>query len=341
MDHSMERFEMLDTLIKMANDCSDEKRQSFAEQVSKHFADRAHLNRPEEIETFNNLLDGVYDGLGDNAKEALAEKLADVVETSPKLASKIARDLPRVARPMLERSHSLREKELMEIAETEGEEHLLAISKRNYLSAKLTRKLIAHGSKKVKQSVASNLGAEITAEEIEQIIKELPAKMGDKIRHLRKSTEDFVAEMFQDPDEVMTGEELEKRESRIDVRQWLTGIRQGHITLNKAVSQVAFEKNLYDVASILAVVSGLERKHVANFMIRYDSTCIAVLCRAVGIGDGEYSTVCKSRCAHLKFPASTGNKWLTNYHLLDPKDATRMLELFKAKVTAQQMEAAA
>ncbi|WP_417667301.1 DUF2336 domain-containing protein [Roseibium sp.] len=330
---------MLESLIKLAKDCSDVKRQQFADQVSKHFAERVHLNRPDEAEAFNNLLSSVVDCMDQTAKATMSERLADIDATSPELAMKLAKDEIAVAKPMLERSKSLRETALMEIAEAEGQEHLLSLSKREYLSARLTRKLVERGSTKVKQAVASNLGADIKPEEVDRIIKELPKEMGDKIRHLRKSTEDLIQEMFADPEEVMTGEELVKRESRIDVRQWLTGIRQGHVTLNKAISQLGFEKNLYDAVSILAVVTGLERKHVANMMIRYDSTSIAVLCRAIGIGDGEYSSVCKARCAHLKFPTSTGNKWLTNYHVLDPNDAKRMLSLFKAKMSTKDLAA--
>ncbi len=332
---------MLDSLITLARDCSDAKRQQFADQVSRHFADRAHLNRPDEVEAFNSLLDGVFDTLDTSAKKTIAERLADLDETSPELAQKIAREPTEISRPVLERSPVLRNAQLLKLAEDADQEQLLALSKREYLSANLTRKLIARGGKKVKQSVASNLGADISPEELDRLIKELPQQMGDKIRHLRRSTEDLVQEMFRDPDEVMTGEELEKKESRIPVRQWLTGIRQGHVTLNKAIYQIAFEKNLYDIVSLLAVVTGLGRQYVANFMVRYDSTCIAVLCRSSGVADGEYALICKARCAHLKFPASTGNKWVTNYHVLDPKDAQRMLALFKAKMAVREQEAGA
>ncbi|WP_417684605.1 DUF2336 domain-containing protein [Roseibium sp.] len=331
---------MLDSLIKLATDCSDAKRQQFADEVSKRFVERVHLNRPDETSAFNSLLSGVVDKMDTSAKVTISERLADIDATDPGLAVKLATDKIEVARPMLERSKSLRERQLLELAESADQEHLLSLSKREYLSSRLTKKLVERGNLTVKQSVASNLGAEIDPKDVDRIIKDLPKEMGDKIRHLRRSTEDLIQEMFRDPDEVMTGEELVKRESRIDVRQWLTGIRQGHVTLNKAVSQLCFEKNLYDVVSILAVVVGLERKHVANMMIRYDSTCIAVLCRSIGIADGEYSSVCKARCMHLKFPTSTGNKWVTNYHLLDPKDAQRMLALFKAKMSAQDADAA-
>ncbi|MEJ8473980.1 DUF2336 domain-containing protein [Roseibium algae] len=325
---------MLDALINQVKDCSETKRQKFADQVSKHFTDRAHLNRPEEISTFNNLLDGVYDELDTDARETLSKRLASLDAVSPDLAFKLANDEAQVAAQMLRQTRVLSDDQLISIAETKGQEHLLALSKREYISPSLSRKLIEKGNAKVKESIAVNIGADISKEEIEELIKSLPSELGNKIRHLRKSTEDLIQELFRDMSDIMTGAELVKRESRIDIKQWLTGIRQGHVTLNKAISQIALEKNLYDLASLLSVVTGINRSYVANLMVRYDSTGISVLCRAMGVHDGEYSAICKARCAHLKFPSTTGNKWVTNYHVLDPADAKRMMDVLRAKLKA-------
>ena len=64
-------------------------------------------------------------------------------------------------------------------------------------------------------------------------------------------------------------------------------------------------------------------------------------CRATGIGAMEFQAVCKERCKHLKFPESTGSKWLTNYHMLDDTDARRLLALMKIRLKAAKHEKAA
>lgn len=330
---------MLDNLISNAKDSSPATRQEFADQVSKHFADRAHLKRPEEILAFNTMLNGVYDSLDKESKQTVAARLALIDDTDPDLAFKIASDEPEIASKLLEHTHVLREGQLIRIAETKGDEHLRALARREHISQNLSRRIIERGDQRTKKMLAENAGADITPEDLERLIKSLPLELGAKIRHLRKSTEDLVRELFRDPQEVMTGPELTKRDTKIDARQWLIAIRKNHVTLNKAAAKIAFEKNLYDLASILAAIAGLERKYVANLMIRYDSTGTAVLCRALGLQDGEYAAICKARAAHLKFPESTANKWLTNYHVLDTKDAHRMLALFKAKTETAKLEA--
>jgi len=331
---------MLDALIELAKDSSATKRHQLVDHVTELFSSRAHKNRKEEIATFNEILEGVFDTLDAGDKQKISERLAYVKVTSANLAFKLAKEELAISKPFLERSQALHDTQLLQIASTESQGHLLALSKRENLDSRISKKLVERGSKEVKKSLAANLGADISPEDFEKIIQELPKQMGERIRHLRKSNEELIHDLFRDPEEIMAGEPLEKKEGRIDIRQWIAGIRQGHVTLNKAVSQLAFEKNLYDVTVLLAVASGLDHKHVANMMIRYDSTGIATLCRAVGIPDGEYALICKARCNHLKFPESTGSKWVTNYHVLDPKDAKRLLGLLKFKLQNRQNVAA-
>lgn len=331
---------MLDSIIELAKDSSDAQRHELVEHVTERFVARAGSTRSEEIAAYNGILEGVYDKLPNEDRQKISDRLADVDTTSSALAGKVARDDLPIARRMLKDSKSLKEADLLEVASTQSQEHLLAMSKRNHLSSRLTKKLLEHGKKEVKQSVALNLGAEITKEEFEDIVKELPKKMGDKVRHLRKSTEELIQDLLKDSSEVMNGAPLEKKESRIPVKQWMLGIRAGHVTLAKAISQLAMEKNLFDITVLLGVVAGLEQKHVESLMIRFDATGISTLCRAVGIDDTTYSGICTGRCNHLKFPSSTGNKWLTNYHVLDPEDAKRIFELVKFKLQNDTAEAA-
>lgn len=323
---------MLDTLIELAKDSSSTKRHQLVDHVTELFVARAHKNRTEEIATFNELLEGVFDTLDDGDKQKISERLSTITATSANLAFKLAKEDLTIAQPFLERSQALKDAHLLEIASTQSQGHLLALSKRDYLDASVSKKLVERGGKEVRKSLASNLGADISPEDLEKVIRELPKQMGERIRHLRKSNEELIQDLFRDPAEIMAGDPLEKKEARIEVRQWIAGIRAGHVTLNKAISQLAFEKNLYDVTVLLGIASGLDHEHVINMMIRYDSTGIATLCRAVGIPDGEYALICKARCNHLKFPESTGSKWVTNYHVLDPAEAKRLLGLLKIKL---------
>ncbi|MEC9469730.1 MAG: DUF2336 domain-containing protein [Pseudomonadota bacterium] len=332
---------MSDSLLKLARDSSSEKKHELAEHVTGLLVARADDPGSEETHLLNNMLEGVYDSLAHDAKRKMSERLADVPSMSSKLAAAMASDDLPVAQAVLERSKSLREEDLRKIAETKDQGYLLALAKRDHVSNDISNILIKRGSRDVKHTLAANLGAEITMPVFESLVKDMPKQLGDRIRHLRKSNEELLEDLFRDDGEVAAGAELVKKQSKISPKAWLMGIRLGKTTLNKAVYQLAQEHNLLDAVALLSFFSGLDMKYVHNLMVRFDSTGIATVSRATGIGAMEFQAVCKERCKHLKFPESTGSKWLTNYHMLDDTDARRLLALMKIRLKAAKHEKAA
>jgi len=330
---------MLDHLISLANDTSPEKRSELVEHVTQLYQDRATMCRAEEVQVYNGVLDGIYTSLETSDRQLVSDRLAAIKSTSESLAGKMARDDLPIARAVLERSQSLSKETMLDIAETMGQEHLLALSKREYLSADVTKVLLTRGNKDVHHAVASNLGAEIEQQDFERIIKEFPTQLGERIRHLRKSNQELIEDLFSEEKEAACGDPLEPRPSRMDAKGWLTGIRLKRASLGQAISVLSQEKNLLEVVKLLTVFTGLELKYVHELMIRYDATGVASLCRSVGVSDTDYAAVCKARCKHLKFPESTGTKWVTNYHMLDQTDARRLVSLMKIKLQTHKPEA--
>lgn len=332
---------MTNTLIQLAKDCSSEKKHKLAEHVTDLLCGRAEDHGSDETTLLNDILEGVYDTLTVDFRRKVSEQLADVSATSATLAAAIASDDITVARPVLERSNSLTDETLHALASTKEDGHLEAMAKREHVSEDLTKILIERGSKDVKNTIAANLGADMRMPVFEDLVKHIPKQLGDRMRHLRKSNEALIEDLFKDSGEIAAGTELPKRPSKVSPKAWLAGIRLGKTTLSRAVYQLALEHNLLDVVGLLAAMTGLDMKYVHNLMVRFDSTGIATLCRASGIGAMEYQAICKERCKHLKFPESTGSKWLTNYHMLDETDARRLLAIMKIKLNGlSQVQAA-
>ncbi|MTI43723.1 DUF2336 domain-containing protein [Roseibium hamelinense] len=324
---------MIDNLIEKAKECSADKRTEVVSHVTDLFVRRSGQNQPKEINLYNGLLEGMVDSVDVDTRQSMSEKLCKVDQTSSILAKTLAADELQIAQSMLENSKSLTQKDLMELAKTKGQGHLLALSKRKHIDPDLTKLLLERGHTEVRQSVAMNLGAEITKEDFERVVKDMPKQLGDRLRHLRKSNEELIKDLFND-DEASTGEPLVPKPMRTPVEQWLYGIKMGKVSVNNVVSQMAMAKNLHGVMVVLSQLADLDEKYVHNLMIRFDATGIATLCRAVGLGAMEYSSVSKARAKHLKFPESTANKWLTNYHALDANDAERLLALMRIKLRA-------
>ncbi len=359
---------MLNELIDLTKDTTPEKRQQVVEHVMELFTSGADSYQTEEIALFNTLLENMLPAMATDQKQKVSEQLAPISSTSHKLAVSLASDEIEVAQPMLTQSEALQTEDILKIAKSMGQGHLLAISKRKHLEANVTDVLLERGEQPVKRSVAANSGAEIsnwgsrllvklaesdehirnsmmersdiTETDLEKLITQMPGKQQDAVRALRKQNEDLVHELFQKASRVVAETKLERKATRINVKVMLKEIRAGDLELGQAVTQLALSNNLFDICFLLAEMSGLEQKYVTNVMVRYDATGVAMLAKSLGITDREYASLCKAKAAHNKQPGTTVENWLADYQTLSDRDARRLLSFMKIRLSALEDQAA-
>ena len=127
----------------------------------------------EQIELFGDVLERLIKtieirALADvSARIALAEmstQLASVKQAPPGVIRRLARhDEITIARPVLTESARLTPEDLVELAETKGEQHLLAISGRWWLNEVVTDALLKRHYPSVSLRLVSNPGAKMSA----------------------------------------------------------------------------------------------------------------------------------------------------------------------------------
>jgi uncharacterized protein (DUF2336 family) len=152
---------------------SAEKRLATARQVTDLFLSSAGSFNHEQIELFGDLLERLIKtielrAIADvSARIALAEmsvQLAPVAQAPPSVVRRLAmNDEITIAGPVLTESARLSTEDLVEIAETKGEPHLLAISGRWWLKEVLTDALLARRYPTVSRRIVSNPGARVSA----------------------------------------------------------------------------------------------------------------------------------------------------------------------------------
>ncbi|MCA6123503.1 DUF2336 domain-containing protein [Bradyrhizobium sp. WSM 1704] len=152
---------------------SPEKCMATAKRVTNLFLTSAGSFNAEQIELFDNVLERLVKtielrALADlSARMALAEiseQLAPVAQAPPALVRRLAsNDEIRIARPMLQESSRLSEEDLVGIARTKSEQHLLAIAGRWWLKEAVTDALLARRFTRVSRRVVGNPGAKVSA----------------------------------------------------------------------------------------------------------------------------------------------------------------------------------
>lgn len=359
---------MLSTLIDLAKEATPEKRRQIMGHVTELFAAGADRYKTEELALFNTVLQGLVASVTVADRERLAARLAPIATVSGELALTLAADQISVARPMLELSAALGADDLLRLAKVKGQDHLLAISKRSHLESRLTDVLLERGDNPVQRSVAANRGAELSnwglkllvklseqddtlretmldrgdvgEAEFAKLTEQLPEETRKRLTHLYNTNQQLVEDLFREASQIVVQNKLARRNARIDAKALLKEIRDGKRSLNKVFSGIALSNNLTDLAFILADQAGLELKYVTNAIFRHEIDGIAIICRALGIGETEFSGLCKARCTHLKLRASVADNWLSQYSVLDERDARRVLTFLKLKLRTLDSEAA-
>jgi uncharacterized protein (DUF2336 family) len=164
---------IVDEVEAAINIGSPEKRLDTIKRVTDLFLASAGSFNSEQIDLFDGVLERLVKtieirAIADvSARIALAEmsvQLAPVGQAPPAVVRRLARnDEITIAGPVLTESARLSEHDLVEIAETKGEQHLLAISARWWLKEVVTDALLARRYPSVSRRLVNNPGARVSA----------------------------------------------------------------------------------------------------------------------------------------------------------------------------------
>ena len=166
-------FSIVDEVDAAINAGSAEKRLETIKRVTDLFLLSAGTFNGEQIELFDNVLERLIRtieirAVADiSARMALAEmssQLASVAQAPPSVVRRLAdNDEITIAGPVLAESARLSAEDLVEIAETKGEPHLLAVSGRWWLKEVVTDALLARRYPNVSRRIVNNPGARISS----------------------------------------------------------------------------------------------------------------------------------------------------------------------------------
>ena len=132
-------------------------------RVTDLFLSNADRYAPEQIEVFDDLLGRMISHIESRALAELSRRLAPVQNAPLKVVRTLAmNDAIEVAGPVIENSNRLSTIDLVNIAATKGQDHLLAISGRKEVDESVTDVLVERGNAEVARKVAVNHGARLS-----------------------------------------------------------------------------------------------------------------------------------------------------------------------------------
>ena len=185
-------FDDLDAALQSG---SSQKRVAMLRQVTDLFLSEADRLNEEQIGVFDDVLVQLIDRIEVRTLAEISGRFATVANAPIDLTLNLARHSEiNIARPILTSSSRLTTADLVEIAKTKSQHHLLAISGRAQIETAVTDVLLDRGNQAVVHSVAENSGAKFSESGFAALLK--AAETDDKLAEKTGSRLDLPLDLL-------------------------------------------------------------------------------------------------------------------------------------------------
>jgi len=160
----------LHELIELAREPSSERRRQLLREITDVFLVSPDAHADAELGLFDDVLSHLAGEMEEAVRAELAQRIAPEPKAPRRLVRKLAADSIVVATPILMTSKALSETDLVELAQTRGQEHLQAISQRPEVSEAVSEVIVERGDDRTLGVLLRNDGAMLSRQAHEAAI---------------------------------------------------------------------------------------------------------------------------------------------------------------------------
>ncbi len=344
---------------------SPEKRVETLRRITGLFLDESDRLNEQQIAVFDDVLVHLTQRIEAQALVQLGKSLASVDNAPVQTIRRLSRhDEIAIAGPVLTHSNRLTEADLVEVAKSKGQGHLLAISGRSSLSETVTDVLVERGDAKVHHALAKNSGAEFSElgfstlvkksendqELIEklglrldiplQLLRQLLARATDLVRSRLLATATPVNQAKIHQALASIAAELGQEANRPGNFARADGIahelnRCGQLTEAALVEFVRAHKH-EEMTATLALFCGVKSTLIERLLkhMRHDGLIAA--CKAAKLTWPTVALVLKSRFSHSPISQQDLDKGRDAFLELSPEAAQRSMRFMQVQEAAKK-----
>jgi uncharacterized protein (DUF2336 family) len=156
-------------LLDLAKETSSEKRRELLRQVTDVFLADGASRTESEAAVFDEIVGAVAADLESQVRIELARKVADSHAPLQRTARRLAMDVIEVARPVIEKSRALTERDILDVIHQKSQDHMLAITKRSDIGERVSHALVERGEDHVVVSLLENANARMNRATFERV----------------------------------------------------------------------------------------------------------------------------------------------------------------------------
>jgi len=356
---------LIPELEDVIHNASAERRARTLQRITSLFLNGARLYNEEQVGLFDSVFIRLIDEIEAKARAELAHSLAPVGNAPVEAVRRLAQDDDiAVAGPVLEQSQRLPETDLVEIAKTMGQAHLLAISGRTGIAEAVTDELVRRGDRQVVRNVADNRAARISERGFSALVSraEKDGVLAEKVGTRPDIPPRLFRELLLKATEVVQERLLAaaKPETQAEIRRVLAKISQ-EVGIAKARDYTAAQRTIdalrqqgkLDEAALVDFANGGRVEETVAALAQLCRVPIDVVDRLMG-GDrpDPILILCKSVgwewptvktliavCPNAKAASSQAlDNAFANFERLSPATAQRVMRFWQARPVAGAAE---
>lgn len=156
-------------LLDLARETSSEKRRELLRQVTDVFLTDGAARTDSEAAVFDEIVGAVAADLETQVRIELARKVAASQAPVGRTARRLAMDSIDVARPVIEQSGALTERDILDVILQKGQDHMLAVTKRPDIGERVSSALVERGEDHVVVSLLGNAAARMDRATYERV----------------------------------------------------------------------------------------------------------------------------------------------------------------------------
>jgi uncharacterized protein (DUF2336 family) len=336
---------------------SAEKRAETLRRITSLFLDGASAFKDEHVAVFDDVIGYLIEEIEARALAELAHKLAPVPNAPMRVVTRLAEsDDIAVAEPVLKQAR-ISDPELIRIAQTKGQAHLLALAGRGSVSEALADVIVARGDREVSRSIATNAAARLSENAFTTLVKRaeqdgvLAERVGQRtdipprlFRQLLMQASDVVQKRLLAQAKPETQAEIRKILARVtdevgaraaprNYTAALAAVRQMHKDGKLSEAEIVsfaeagkYEETIAALATLCAVPVDV----VDRLMNGERADPVLILARAAGFGWPTVRAVINSRPGP-KPTREVFDAALENFERLTPATAQRVVRFWQVR----------
>jgi uncharacterized protein (DUF2336 family) len=343
---------------------SAERRARTLERITSLFLNGADQYNEEHVGLFDGVFLLLIEEIETKARAELSHRLAPVSNAPIEAVRRLANDDDiAVAGPVLEQSPRLRESDLVDIAKTKSQAHLLAISGRTGIAEPVTDELVRRGDRQVVRNVADNRKARLSDRSFSTLVSQAEEDgiLAEKVGMRPDIPPRLFRELLLKATEVVQQRLVAaaKPETQAEIRRVLTRISQEvdaaksrDYTAAERIVQALHQQGKLDETALVdfaetgkyeQMIAALSRLcavpiDVVDRLMGGDRPDpILILCKSAGWEWPTAKTLIMARPGRKGTSSSAGlDTAFTNFERLSPATAQRVMRFWQARPAANR-----